>query len=212
MKPENSLVCQSRDAAYHPGVIDKSHVRNIRVNGDGFGVAFYSDKPEIGSCLFKFVTPAWSNKNLINLGQFIRSSLILGHIRAATSGTDPLEPQSVSIENCHPFKHLHWTFMHNGGIPRFSKIKLALLNLLCDTCFQNINGSTDSEHIFALFLSLLPSKDAFFDATVITEVLERTIATIIKLCEVRYRLFYLIQTPINNCNLSRTRASLKLVR
>lgn len=27
--PNNSLLCQSRDAAYHPGVIDKSNRRNI---------------------------------------------------------------------------------------------------------------------------------------------------------------------------------------
>ena len=69
-------------------MVDKSHVRNIRVNGDGFGVAFYGASPEVGSCLFRFVTPAWSNKNLINLGQYVHSTLIMGHIRAATSGID----------------------------------------------------------------------------------------------------------------------------
>ena len=29
VKPENSLVCQSRDAGYHPGVVDKTNRRNI---------------------------------------------------------------------------------------------------------------------------------------------------------------------------------------
>ena len=28
-KPNNSLLCQSRDATYHPGVVDKSNERNI---------------------------------------------------------------------------------------------------------------------------------------------------------------------------------------
>lgn len=118
MIPENSLVCQSRDAGYHPGVVDKCHIRNIRVNGDGFGVAFYGQAIQTGACLFKFVTPAWSNKNLISISQFVYSNLIMGHIRAATSGIDPFEPQSVSIENCHPFKYGRWCLMHNGGIPR----------------------------------------------------------------------------------------------
>jgi hypothetical protein len=54
-KPEHSLITQSRDASYHPGCDAK---RNIRVNGDGFGLAFYhAAKLEKGSCLVKFATP-----------------------------------------------------------------------------------------------------------------------------------------------------------
>ncbi|CAN0452082.1 unnamed protein product, partial [Scytosiphon promiscuus] len=33
----HSLVLQSRNACFHPGCPDK---RNIRVNGDGFGIAW----------------------------------------------------------------------------------------------------------------------------------------------------------------------------
>lgn len=182
MKPENSLVCQSRDAGYHPGVIDKSNSRNILVNGDGFGVAFYGTEPSSGSCLFKVVSPAWSNKNLINLGQYIHSSLVFGHIRAATNDRDIFEPNSVSNENCHPFKYDRWTFMHNGGIPHFSKIKLSLLNLLRDEYFQMISGSTDSEHIFALFMSLLPINEKDRDIEAIAATMDRTIETVIQLC------------------------------
>jgi hypothetical protein len=71
VKPDNSLMCQSRDAHYHPGVTDKNNERNILVNGDGFGVAWYTKEPAKGSCVFKFVTPAWSNHNLRNLGEVI---------------------------------------------------------------------------------------------------------------------------------------------
>lgn len=45
--------------------------------------------------------------------------------------------------------------MHNGGIPHFSRIKLHLLNQLSTQFFHEIKGSTDSEHIFALFLTIL---------------------------------------------------------
>ena len=76
INPENSLVFQSRNAAYHPGVVDKSNQRNIIVNGDGFGVAWYGDNLLQGSCCFKIVTPAWSDVNLRNIGQHVRSSLI----------------------------------------------------------------------------------------------------------------------------------------
>lgn len=153
--PNNSLILQSRDAAYHPLVVDRTHRRNILVNGDGFGVAWYGNHIAKGSCLFKFVTPAWSNSNLRNIGDHVESGLIFAHIRAASSGHDPLESVAVSHENCHPFKYKNFTFMHNGGIPTFSKMKLKLLNCLDETFFQEIKGSTDSEHIFALFLTFL---------------------------------------------------------
>lgn len=78
--------------------IKKRHIRNIRVDGDGFGLVFYGNTPEKGSCLFKFVSPVCFNKNLINIGGYVRSTLIMGHIRAATSGADPLEPQSILLK------------------------------------------------------------------------------------------------------------------
>lgn len=42
----------------------------------------------------------------------------MAHVRAASSGHDPLDRMIVSNENCHPFKYGRWTFMHNGGTYR----------------------------------------------------------------------------------------------
>jgi glutamine amidotransferase len=187
--PNNSLILQSRDAAFHPLVIDKSHRRNILVNGDGFGVAWYGRNVAKGSCLFKFVTPAWSNTNLRNIGDHVESSLIFAHIRAASSGHDPLEHVAVSHENCHPFKYGQFTFMHNGGIPNFSQIKLMLLNKLHPIFFQDLKGSTDSEHIFALFLTVLfeskattDCKQETFHIENLVHAIKTTITMIIELC------------------------------
>eukprot|EP00471_Norrisiella_sphaerica_P000639 CAMPEP_0184484878 /NCGR_PEP_ID=MMETSP0113_2-20130426/6544_1 /TAXON_ID=91329 /ORGANISM="Norrisiella sphaerica, Strain BC52" /LENGTH=487 /DNA_ID=CAMNT_0026866063 /DNA_START=498 /DNA_END=1961 /DNA_ORIENTATION=+ len=69
-------------------------------------------------------------------------------------GIDPVVG-SVSLQNCHPFKWKVFTFMHNGGIQDFSRIKRKLQNLLCDEFYAIIAGSTDSENLFALFLSTL---------------------------------------------------------
>lgn len=76
LKPSNSLVRQSRDARYHPGVVDDDNKRNILVNGDGFGVAWVGKDPSLGSCVFKFTTPAWSNANLRNLGEYVVRTLM----------------------------------------------------------------------------------------------------------------------------------------
>jgi len=43
--------------------------------------------------------------------------------------------------------------MHNGGIEQFSKIKRRLQQELPDEVFNVVNGNTDSEWAFALFLS-----------------------------------------------------------
>jgi predicted glutamine amidotransferase len=110
-KPENSLIYQSRDATYHPGCIDKFHKRNIAVNGDGFGLAWYGDDASQGSCCCKFVTPAWSNTNLRNLGEYVSARLIMAHVRAASSGHNPFEDVTISFESCHPFKYGRYTYM-----------------------------------------------------------------------------------------------------
>ena len=45
--------------------------------------------------------------------------------------------------------------MQNGGIEDFLKIKRRLINRLDEEIFQWINGQTDTQYIFALFLTLL---------------------------------------------------------
>jgi glutamine amidotransferase len=209
VKPENGLMFQSRDAGWHPGVIDGLGKRNIRVNADGFGVAWYSrptihDSEELleseeiidsvtglrehmyESCTFKFITPAWSNRNLKNIGQHVRSSLIFAHIRAGSTGLNIEDSLGVSVaeENCHPFQFRQWTFMHNGGVPSFHMIKYPLMQILDEDSFNKISGNTDSEYIFALFLSLLPDKhDLNVDLKVFAKTVERTIACILELCQ-----------------------------
>ena len=224
------------------------------MNGDGFGVAWVGKEPAKGTCVFKFVTPAWSNANLRNLSEYVvrhsrtswslrgtvvlvksptrppscflscgsvqYSSCILAHVRAATSGHNPREAMVVNTENCHPFKyvsrtaqalgcspHTHvvllvtvlavcpvcfvspwrgrfkrWTFAHNGGIPDFKRMQRKLLNELSEEAFQNISGCTDSEHIFALFLSLLPTTDDAVSIDVLIDTVDRTVQRLLDLC------------------------------
>jgi len=181
--PDHSLLHQSKDASYHPGVTDPKSKRNIRVNGDGFGVGWYSldSPPEEGCCLFKLTSPAWSNVNLRNIGQYVRSPVIFGHVRAATASCSAYEHVVISDENCHPFKYGRYTFMHNGFIPQFSKVKRELCMMLDDETYRGILGSTDSEHIFALFLNNLPDRHAQLSVEIIAETIESIISIILQL-------------------------------
>jgi predicted glutamine amidotransferase len=103
----------------------------------GFGVAWYrQDLLHKGSCVFKLTTPAWNTTNLLHLSEFVESSLIFGHVRAASNIRDDDAQCTIvgriSQENCHPFKYNRYTFMHNGGIPKFSQMKRRIIEMLDD--------------------------------------------------------------------------------
>lgn len=118
------------------------------INGDGFGVGYYTTTGEVAPCLFKAITPAWNNVNLNNLSQSTESTLVFGHVRALTHGV-------LAETNCHPFSYGKIMFMHNGGILGFDKIKRQLINHIDDRFFLFIQGLTDSECVFALYLDTL---------------------------------------------------------
>merc|ERR1711974_542101 len=116
----------------------KSKERREPVNGDGFGLAWYNHELSEAPGLYKSISPAWSNPNLLNLCRMTASKTILAHVRAATFGLP------VSQPNCHPFVYDNFAFMHNGEIPQFYKMKRELLSSLSDEIFEQIRGSTDS--------------------------------------------------------------------
>jgi glutamine amidotransferase len=163
VKPVNSLVSQSLSA----------RETNIPTNGDGFGLGWYfpsiSDEP----ALFTAISPAWSNRNLMNLSAKIKSPAFFAHVRAASEG-------GVTTYNCHPFVYKQWMFMQNGGIAQFMQIKRHLRRLLDDDIYNWIKGETDSEHFFALFLQLAKGRD-LTQLEVVVETLEETIRQVLEL-------------------------------
>lgn len=151
------------------------------MNGDGFGVGWYDSvyDEELGSqpCIFTSVTPAWNNVNLTRLAEKIKSPLVFGHVRATTAG-------SLSLDNCHPFVHGKLMFMHNGGIAEFPTIKRKLQSTLPDVAFNMVQGNTDSEWAFAVFLSQLENPDArSFTWEELRKAMLGTISTINQLTE-----------------------------
>ena len=60
---------------------------------------------------------------------------------------------TVEEVNSHPFMCGKLMFMHNGMILGFKEIRRKLLRSLKDHAYDAILGSTDSEHMFGLFLN-----------------------------------------------------------
>lgn len=140
--PENSLIRQSY----------KSRERREPLNGDGFGVGWYTPEITAEPCVLTAITPAWSNRNLLNLAEHVKSSCFFAHIRAASPG------MRVSEANCHPFRSGRFLWMHNGTIEGFDLIKRRLRASLPDEIYHAVEGTTDSEHAFAVFLNLMGEK------------------------------------------------------
>jgi len=140
----SSLVTEPKHSIIHQSYQAKERVEPL--NGDGFGVGWYAPQFCDTPAVFKEVSPAWNNQNLRHIARVTKSTCIFAHVRAATIGGQ------LSQTNCHPFSWKNFLFMHNGTIFGFDKIRRNLRRGLSDAAYNMIEGYTDTEHIFALFV------------------------------------------------------------
>jgi len=141
-KPEHSLIDQSLHARL--GV--------ETTNGDGFGVGWYPTNNDNSNndgtpAVFRSIEPAWNDRNLREVASHVESPLFLAHIRAST-GT------AVQQTNCHPFRYGKWLWVHNGLVREFHLLKRELALAVDESLYFSIEGSTDSELLFYLALTL----------------------------------------------------------
>eukprot|EP00735_Rhodelphis_limneticus_P005561 TRINITY_DN17463_c0_g1::TRINITY_DN17463_c0_g1_i1::g.28014::m.28014 TRINITY_DN17463_c0_g1::TRINITY_DN17463_c0_g1_i1::g.28014 ORF type:complete len:106 (-),score=-6.55,sp/P53871/DUG3_YEAST/44.79/1e-20,GATase_4/PF13230.1/0.0008 TRINITY_DN17463_c0_g1_i1:846-1163(-) len=92
------------------------------LNGDGFGVGWYSadSGPDVDDtpCVFVSISPAWNSRNLRRLAEKISSPLCFAHVRAASPGLG-----FISSQYCHSFSCLFYMFFHYGDIPCFQLLQ-----------------------------------------------------------------------------------------
>lgn len=100
--PVHSIINQASDA--------RLRLDSRSINADGAGVGWYScsigedgkdgrKEEDCSPCIFRMITPAWSNQNLHRLAEKVKSPLVFAHVRASTTG-------ALSEENCHPVSFL----------------------------------------------------------------------------------------------------------
>lgn len=177
--PDRSIIKQSYDARER--LMDASlpsHLSHGNLNGDGFGIGWFSAEGAAVStdttpCTFTSITPAWNNENLGRLSCKIMSPLVFAHVRAAYPG------MPVSEQNCHPFQWGSYMFMHNGVIGGFMKVRRAMLASLSDAAYNAVQSfHSDSAVAFALFLHHLSSLTAPLQPAQLLAAIEATVATI----------------------------------
>lgn len=154
---EHSIFKQCYKEPYTP--YDDNNPRNHKINLDGFGIGFFADNiPK----KYTNIIPSWNDTNLFQIIPYIKTKVLLTHIRAVDSlsesnfkylGNKSNTP--VHLYNCHPFIYKNWMFCHNGFIECFYKgsCRKKIINKIKNHLLLEILGTTDSEYIFYLIIS-----------------------------------------------------------
>jgi predicted glutamine amidotransferase len=191
---EHALIRQSENSEIHTPGLTRNYRRNHRVNVHGSGLGYYprlvGEDSNFGPDLYDYqdlriderpsvytssLAPA-QDRNLRRLSESILTSLCFAHIRAAGAFFSP-----VHEFNCHPFRAGRYCFMHNGGVAKINLIKRKLLENVPQHIYKRIMGSTDTEVVFAVFLTFLPNNGDYtktYGPDVMKSCLVKTIAKI----------------------------------
>lgn len=169
-KPEHSLIVQS----YQP-----REMTSGILNADGFGLGWYHKNQDTDPFTYKNILPIWSDINLPSISRYVESGCAIAYVRSATSG------QAVDLSNCQPFGFDRILFVHNGFVQNFrSSLYRPIRELFSDRTYQLINGTTDSEHIFGLFVNEFATGNITLEAALQNAL--KTLAELAKIEQVEF--------------------------
>ncbi len=150
-QPDSALVRQS----YMPKMLNL-------LNLAGFGLRAWDPASHAPRKPFFYGSPSLPvfDRNLKNLAEKVRAGCVLGHVRGVAYST----AVDISLQNVHPFQFegLPWALAHNGDLAGMEEMKPILASEVKSSFLRRIRGTTDSEWIYALFVSQL--KDATREA------------------------------------------------
>lgn len=145
------------------------------LNLAGFGLRAWdpgSTDPERAFSYYSQSLPVF-DRNLQNLAQKIRPACLLAHVRGVAYSSRV----EISLQNVHPFhfKDVPLVLAHNGDLADMASMKPLLARHVKPEFLAQIHGTTDSEWIYALFVSQLKSPHQLSDESEVFSALERTL-------------------------------------
>ncbi len=144
LTPANSLVNQALDPERHP---------ELQLAGWGFGAwSEHLLKPE-EPFIYRRPMAAFYDDNVERIVPSLSVSTMLAHVRAAAYDAKVV----LADENCHPFSFTETPFIvaQNGYLPSWQILQRELLKHCKDTYLKQMKGTTDTEFLYVLLLSLL---------------------------------------------------------
>lgn len=182
-QPDSSLVKQS----YMPQMLSL-------LNLAGFGMRAWDRASPDPDRPFSYASTSLPiyDRNLKGLSEKIRATCLLAHVRGVHFNTEGI----ISQQNIHPFQFpgCRVALAHNGDLDRMREMKPALLEHVRPEFARLIDGTTDSEWIYALLLSNLDNPAGDISAEEIASALEKTLGTIRR---VRAALGIALWSPVN---------------
>jgi glutamine amidotransferase len=183
---DSSLVRQS----YSPRMMNKF------LNLAGFGMVAWDARSVRSEAPFTYrVTrlPAF-DRNLRSLAGKISPTCLTAHIRGVTWS----EQEIVAETNLHPFRFsgARVALAHNGHLREFRRMRYDLVQHIRPELAQRIEGTTDSEWIYALVLSQLDDPSGIPEAR---ELADAAASALRILREVRSRHGIDTSSPVNLC-------------
>ena len=143
-QPDSALVRQS----YMPKMLNM-------LNLAGFGLRAWDAGSHQPEKPFFYGSPSLPvfDRNLKNLAEKVRAACVLAHVRGVAYSA----AVEISLQNVHPFQFdgVPWALAHNGDLAGMEALKPWLASRIRPQFLAGIRGTTDSEWIYALFMSQL---------------------------------------------------------
>ena len=164
------------------------------LNLAGFGLRAWdpsSHDPQHPFSYYSLALPVF-DRNLQNLAHKIRSNCVLAHVRGVAYSSRV----EIALQNVHPFHFgdIPLVLAHNGDLAGIDRMKPLLAAHVRPEYLAQIHGTTDSEWIYALFLSQLADPHAALEEAKALDALQRTLGI---LRDVRAQLGIELSSSVN---------------
>lgn len=164
------------------------------LNLAGFGMAAWDDRSERPEepFLYKVTSLPVFDRNLKCLAEKVSARCVIAHVRGVTYS----EHEVLSQTNLHPFRFpgVKVTLAHNGHLREFARMRYDLVGHVHPTFVKYIEGTTDSEWIYALLLSQL---DDPFGAPGADEIADAAVAALRIIRDIRQKHEIATSSPVN---------------
>jgi len=166
-QPDSALVRQS----YMPKMLNL-------LNLAGFGLRAWDPASHAPATPFFYGSPSLPvfDRNLKSLAEKVRAGCVLAHVRGVAYST----AVEISLQNVHPFQFdgLPWALAHNGDLAGIAEMKPHIAPHVKPEFLPKIRGTTDSEWIYALFVSQLKNASAAAGEAEVFQAIEKTLGII----------------------------------
>jgi len=169
---------------------------NTFLNLAGFGMVVWDPRSHRAEDPFTYrvtTLPAF-DRNLRSLAAKLAPTCMIAHVRGVTYG----EHEMVAETNLHPFRFhgARVALAHNGHLRQFGRMRYDLIPHVRPELLQMIEGTTDSEWIYAILLSQLEDPFGSPDTDQLADAVTSTLRV---LRQVRERNGIDTSSPVNLC-------------